>query len=652
MTIQVVIDGPHILALNVPFKSKDAIKRIYGCKAKYDKSVKPEKFIGWHLPLTMDTCYALRRTFGRDLAVHDDLTRWARLELQRQSSMEEIRTGTAAELTRVAELTPKMHQAMLARPYQPVGASFIVHGLTVLLGDDPGLGKTMQTLAALVESGAKRILVVAPLTTVSSVWSRETNEWAPVIMPFVASGALNRAQREQAIEAFETTPYDAKMLIINPAMVRAKKHWKCPDGTEWDVEPGTVYRRRPHPKACHNRHGYETIDKAHNKFVKYQWPQLYAKPWDAIVMDESHELLASTANIQSKRITQSRLGAVHLRRRLRQGGLALALSGTPFRSDLHKAWGTLNWLAPSVFTSFHKWAQSNFDYEEDTSNGWGQPDYKQEPRDIVKFNNEIRPYFLARSKADAAPDLPPVQYMGTRPLDNQEDGLKAIWLELTSEQEKAYARMEELGEAQLRGGKLLANGVLAEITRKRQLASAHGYIDVNRQYHPGLPSNKIEWVLEFLREQAGHDTKVVIASEFTQMCDLTVATIALELKMEALAITGKVTGKDRDIARDRFQDPNDPCKVMILNMSAGGVGITLDAADYMILMDVPWVSDKEKQVVDRIHRVSRVHNVFVYRLLSLGTVDEWMGSLTDDQRRILQSASPAAIELAREGLAT
>jgi SNF2 family DNA or RNA helicase len=127
-------------------------------------------------------------------------------------------------------------------------------------------------------------------------------------------------------------------------------------------------------------------------------------------------------------------------------------------------------------------------------------------------------------------------------------------------------------------------------------------------------------------------------------------TIREELKIPTLAITGKVTGNARDRAVEQFQDPDDPHKVMVLNMKAGGVGITLDTADYMILMDVPWVSDTEKQVVDRIHRVSRVHNVFVYRLLSVGTLDEWMASLTDEQRRILLSSSPQAIEMSREAL--
>ena len=641
--IEATIDGTKILLKNVPYRDKDTVKTIHGCRAKYT-TVAPKKFIGWNVPLTMDTCFTLRRVFGRELLVGNDLTAWAREALNNQASMEQVRSGEAISLDRVAEMTPQMFQAMSAREYQKVGSSFIYLGKNVILGDDPGLGKTIQTLAALVQQGATRLLVCCPKTTARSVWCNETNFWTPDIMPFVAQGT--HAQREQVIRAFEEMPYDGpRMLIINTEMIRAKKHWQCPDGTVWDEEPGQ-FGRKWIGKSC------QLLDHKkddHKKFVSYTWPELFANGWHAIVMDESHQFLASTANIQSKRITQGRLGAIHLRRRLVTDGLAVALSGTPFRSDLRKAWGTLNWLRPDVFTSFHGWAQSHFDYEEEDPSkpSYGTPEYKQEPRDPAKFNAQLRPYYLGRSKADAAPDLPPVQFMGTRPLDNRVDGLQAIWLELTPEQRKAYNQLSDKAEIDLPGGKLIVNGTLAEITRKRQIASAYGRME-GREFVPTLPSNKIEWLLEFLEEHKGHDTKVVVASEFTEMCNLAQATVIHELGLNTLAINGSITGKKRDEAVARFQDPQDASRVMFLNMQAGGVGITLDTADYMILLDVPWKSDIEKQVVDRIHRVSRVHSCFVYRVLSLDTVDNWMGALTDEQRRILMSSSPKAIELARQ----
>jgi SNF2 family DNA or RNA helicase len=89
-----------------------------------------------------------------------------------------------------------------------------------------------------------------------------------------------------------------------------------------------------------------------------------------------------------------------------------------------------------------------------------------------------------------------------------------------------------------------------------------------------------------------------------------------------------------------FQDTNDPLQVVVLNTHAGGESITLDAADEMVIVDGPWLSDTEDQLTARIHRVSRIHQVTVYRLASVGTVDTWIAGMTDEQREALVSAAP------------
>src|SRR5215469_2644244 len=181
-----------------------------------------------------------------------------------------------------------------------------------------------------------------------------------------------------------------KMLIINIEMVRAKRHELCPDSPTGEC----VYGDRP-PQG--HRHTYK---------AEPDWPFLTEQSWDAIVFDESHNLLASTANVQSKRITQARFGAVQIRKQLRPGGLAIALSGTPFRSKLEKGWGTLNWLRPDVFSSYWRWAETFFGVEEGAYGkivGGGEK--VLEPRNAKAWDRMLRPYYLKRTKADAAPDL-------------------------------------------------------------------------------------------------------------------------------------------------------------------------------------------------------------------------------------------------------
>lgn len=633
MTVQVTTDGKRILA-DIPFRLKGRVKEVAGSRAKWDKTVTPNRFICWTYPLTMTTCRELRRVFGAELEILPLLVQWARKELEREAELEAVRTGFEVSLEHLRDRAPDLALAMDARPYQPAGASFIRSAGQCCLGDQPGLGKTLQTLGALIDSGVRNILVACPRTATRSVWVRETNRWAPTIMPFVAQGT--RSEREQAMRNFSEIPYPGqKMLIINLEMIRAKRIWVCKEGPnkgmEWSKHPGLK-------GSCQEMHD-------HNVRFEYEWPWLMNQQWDAIVMDESHKVLASTKNTMSKSITQARLGAMHLRKTLRQDGIALALSGTPFRSNLTRAWGTLNWLRPDVFGSYWQFAEQFFDVSEDH---WGQKTVSQDPRDPDAFNAALRPYYLARRKEDVAKDLPPIVYAGTPP-EGDEAGLNGIWLEMDTKQQKAYDAMKKMGTARLEGGSLSANGVLAEITRLRQFACSYGTA-VGVEFHPTLPSNKFDWLVEFLEERISAGGKVVVASSFTQLIDLFSAELT-KMGIKNLTLTGATSDRKRDELVSRFADPDDEYRVAIINTQAGGVAITLDQADDMVILDMPWTADDEQQLVDRIHRVSRVHEVTVYRMFSVGTVDGWMAGLTEGQRATLGVAKQDNSPNLKEALA-
>jgi SNF2 family DNA or RNA helicase len=208
-------------------------------------------------------------------------------------------------------------------------------------------------------------------------------------------------------------------------------------------------------------------------------------------------------------------------------------------------------------------------------------------------------------------------------------------------QHKAYWQMESLAEAHLEdGAKITATGVLAEITRLRQFATAaHVLGDKRQNLVPILPSNKIDWIIDFIQEREDTGQKVVIASSFSSIVELVAATIRKECGMEVLTLTGDTSDRARADLVTRFQSDDD-LRVVVLNRDAGGESITLDAADEMIIIDPPWVSDRDEQLMSRIHRVSRVHQVTIYRLVSTGTIDEWMANLTDEQRAVISTSSP------------
>jgi len=575
----------------------------------------------------MDTCRAFRREFGEDLEILAPLADWARAEIAKENKLEEMREENIynVDFSRVRAEAPALAAASNNRPYQIAGTAFMLTGKNVILGDDPGLGKTLQALAAMIENDAQDILVACRRTATRTVWERETLRWTPTIKTFVAQG--NRAQREVVMELYRRDPAVRKMLIINIEMVRAKRVEWCPDGANGVCAFGD------RPPTGHTKHEYRAIP---------EWPFLSEHNWDAIVFDESHNLLASTANVQSKRITQARFGAIQIRRQLRPGGLAIALSGTPFRSKLEKGWGTLNWLRPDIFGSYWRWAETHFGVEDGKyGKVVGNGDKVLEPRDPVSWDRMLRPYYLKRTKADAAPDLPPISYAGT-PIDPEDPNSPCyIQLEMDPVQSKAYWEMESLAEAHVDGGKITATGVLAEITRLRQFACAAHRKGPNRQQLvPTTPSNKIDWLIDFIQEREDTGDKIVIASSFSALIELIAEIIRKEFNMEVLTLTGDTSDRDRADLVARFQDPDDPLRVVVINRHAGGESITLDAADDMVVFDMPWVSDNDEQLFSRIHRVSRIHQVTIYRLVSLDTIDAWIAALNEEQRAVVATASP------------
>jgi SNF2 family DNA or RNA helicase len=631
----VTTDGKRVLA-KIDYaggKGPRAAKNVPGARADWDKTVTPNEFLGWSYPLSMDTCRALRKEFGAELEILPALAEWARTAVAKENALEELREErmTNVNFPRVQAEAPDLLKAITNRRYQVVGAAFILTGKNVILGDDPGLGKTLQALAAMIENDAKEILVACRRTAVRTVWERETLRWAPGIATFVAQGS--HAEREKAMNDFADHSVEItgtrKMLIINIEMVQAKRQEICPSSPDGKCPFGDS-----RPPYGHEKHVYKATPK---------WPFLSQHGWDAIIFDESHNLLASTANIQSKRITQARFGAVQIRKQLRPGGLAVALSGTPFRSKVEKGWGTLNWLEPKIFSSYWRWAETHFGVEDGRYGkivgGGGKV---LEPRDAQAWDRMLRPFYLKREKKDAAPDLPPINYAGT-PIDSDDpDSQCYVQLDMEQVQSRAYWSMEDLAEATLQDGvRITAAGVLAEITRLRQFATASHVIGDNRNHLvPRMPSNKLEWLIDFIQEREDTGAKVVVASSFSSIVELAAEQIRKECGLEVLTLTGATSDRARMDLVARFQDLNDNLRVVCINRDAGGESITLDAADEMVVLDMPWVSDRDEQLFSRIHRVSRMHQVTIYRLVSVGTIDEWIAMLNDEQRDVVAAASP------------
>lgn len=560
---------------------------------------KDGSFRSWTYPLDWGTCLQLRKIFGQRLDVGPKLARWARVEARRQGRARAIAACTAIDLVKVAAVAPALAKAMARRSYQQIGSAFCAHTGASLLADEPGLGKTLQCMGAIIEADVFGvILVLAPQTALDITWREELARWLPQDASFACLGTAER--RHAAIkEAIKTAErFDRVWLLCNYEMLRAQGPKVVVGQDEWgdDIkEPG------PTP-----------------------YPELLEAEWASVVVDESQRLLVTQTPVVARQSLQ-RQGAGQLQ--VARGGLKMAMSGTPNRGHTENLWGTLNWLFPSKYTSFNRWVDQNFTYLEDKITG---EKFLEElsPAREQELYAELDSIIMRRTKREVAPDMPPKMYAGWHLVPEDENSSIGVWLHMLPHQRKAYEQMASQAEALLDGGTLMANGVLAELTRLKQFANSSARLNEDDELELMLPSNKLQWFITWLAERGiekGGEKKggkVILASPSTQLLDLVQVEIN-RLGIPNTKIHGGVTGKRRQDAKNVFQDPNSGVRLILLGTKAGGVSLTLDQADDIVFFGETWDPDDQTQVEDRADRVSRSnHQVTVWYVRSLGTLEE------------------------------
>jgi SNF2 family DNA or RNA helicase len=134
----------------------------------------------------------------------------------------------------------------------------------------------------------------------------------------------------------------------------------------------------------------------------------------------------------------------------------------------------------------------------------------------------------------------------------------------------------------------------------------------------GERSAKLEALMPMLEEVTGGGHKALVFSQFTSLLAL------VQKRLEEDGVPFEyLDGKTRDRAARVARFQNDPsCKIFLVSLKAGGVGLNLTAADYVFLLDPWWNPAVEAQAVDRTHRIGQSRKVFAYRLVAEGTIEE------------------------------
>ncbi len=297
--------------------------------------------------------------------------------------------------------------------------------------------------------------------------------------------------------------------------------------------------------------------------------------------------------------------------RLLNGENRLALSGTPVQNHLGELWSLFEFLNPGMLG-----ASSAFgDFKVGgLSDGNGT---------IEIIRRALRPFILRRTKAQVAKDLP-------------ERTEETIYCELEGKQRKFYDdlknyyRLALLGKIEKDGLNKSKIMVLEALLRLRQAACHPGLIDGKLL---SGSSAKLDTLIPNIEEILEEGHKILVFSQFTSL--LAIVRKALDgKKITYEYLDGKTT--DREARVKRFQE-DDNCKLFLISLKAGGLGLNLTAAEYVFLLDPWWNPAVEAQAIDRAHRIGQTRNVFAYRLIAKDTVEEKVLELQKSKRQLADS---------------
>lgn len=573
----------------------------------------------------------LKEKYGNLLEPSRELRRWARTVMGNRAAMRTLASKRKARLYNLPKAAPKLYRAMKSRTYQTVGARFIADSSATLIADEPGLGKTLIAMGGILEAELEGpYLIVCPKTASDAVWAREIARWLPedhrvITLP------QHRYQREWTLR---TARYGPKTwVIVHPEIVMTQEWVICRrrikrKGEVTECGKRTVYGGRKqkflscftarkdgskvkHPKDSRVKREYE-----------HSYPQLFRIEWGAVIADESHETLIIRGGVP----TQRRRGMDLLK--VREDGKRLALSGTPFDSKPYQLFGTLNWLDKVGHSAFHRW--SELYWQKGGYTGYEIGEFRKDREEMLW--RSLDSIALRRTKAEVAQDLPPKIYVGTNLDPRDPKSPVGIWLPMEPKQEAAYRAMEELAQAELETGTLEALSSLAELTRLKQLACAYGVLEgevPHQKYHPSLPSNKFNWIVNNL-EEWGYPKepidKVVIVSFYSGILRAFARGIDAHFKTKpgkrlCTGITGRTPAHLRPRIIEEFNQPDRGPRIMMLNVRAGGTAITIDSASRTVFVSETRNPDQQSQAEDRTHRVSNPRVCLYYYLRSEGTVD-------------------------------
>ncbi len=300
--------------------------------------------------------------------------------------------------------------------------------------------------------------------------------------------------------------------------------------------------------------------------------------------------------------------------KLLNGKTKITLTGTPIENSLSDLWAQMDYVNPGYLGPL-SYFKNRFVTEIEKK-------HNQERAAELKLL--IQPFVLRRTKAEVAKELP----------DKIE---QIVYCTMSEEQEKLYKKQisairNEIFSFLEKNSHQSQTHILAlkELIHLRLLANhpqIAGYSEIENSGKQLVVQNHLEELY-----QEGH--KVLIFSSFVRHLNL-YTNFCQKMSFPYLMLTGQTASKERMQLVEKFQNSSD-YRFFFISLKAGGFGLNLQSADYVLLLDPWWNPQAENQAVDRTHRIGQTHNVFIQRYITKNSVEEKM-QLIQERKRLLSN---------------
>lgn len=565
------------------------------------------------------------------------LTPAAQAQIQTaHEKLKQVRASTTVQLKPTPMLRTeivgfdKQPQPLTLRAYQCIGIFHLLTMKRMILGDGTGLGKTLQTLAALCylwqKEAGNRVIVVSPKAALRQ-WESEIDKFTTGVKVFLVRGSAD--EREAIYRAWAAYKGPGKpVLVINYHIL--VRDWDAGGGMQQDPEHPSNPKKKVYVPGLFNR-------------LTANMPELVT------IYDEATAFKNTTT--KTFQVCEALSHRSHR---------CYGLTATLLKNNLMEGYSILKVVVPWVFTTKTKFMDTFAVVRLQPMAGGRKVPIVTGYKNLELFRHAIDPYFLGRPKHVVSNELPTLI-------------TKEVTCELSPVEDAKYSEalsgILELGDGTIKDYEeskalvalLYCQQVVNSLTQLRFTEGdeiAKSLVDEDKYTVKSMGAKEAA-LIELLTEELDGE-KVIVYTRFESLVGRLMGLVR-QAGIQSVCITGKVSTDKRKAAQDAFQDVDSKVKVVFIT-DAGSEAINLQAASGLIFYDAPWSWGNYVQTLGRPIRIGSKHNhVNVYHLIAerprdrakdRKTIDHHVLELLRSKKRlsdaVLGEATVGALDFERE----